>query len=338
MYQIVILPEIKEKEDVTIMIKKISNAKDKQLKLVKEISLQKIGNSTLLSVRRQDDTEYSAAMNDQSISQIKISDVTIDKIAALLDKSRNKILTIADEYITEDRKEVSFFIDTVTLARSVSGLSSESDYLLKIGATTELLHNRIVAQLLEYYNRVECQINSKPSVHSKNGPRHDFDVQGLKCEVKTIQKIGEIEISEAAGVRFTHQYKELLIDALSRHLEKAKSQVQGKGMIFIAPWSYKLNGILRQAFQKEARMFPPPPEEELTVLVLESEKAFEDFYVSFPTARALQLLAMALNRVQMYGINGYIFPLIGEGMPIKFRTSANPRSRAGYSFKVWENQ
>jgi hypothetical protein len=120
----VTLPEVKKKQDVTIVIKKIANFKDKQLKFVKEIYLQKVGNTTLLTARRQDDSEYSAIMNDHSMSEVEIGDVTIDKIGTLMDKSRHQILKIIDEYVTEDRKEVSFFNDVITLARSVSGLSS----------------------------------------------------------------------------------------------------------------------------------------------------------------------------------------------------------------------
>jgi hypothetical protein len=330
----VILPEIKKKQDITIIIKKIINTKNKQLNNVKDIHLQKVGELMLFTVRRYDDTEYSVIMNDRSMSQVEISDMTIDKIRTFMDKSRNHILRIADEYVTKDRKESSFFNDVVTLANCLSGLSAETDYLLKLRETTELLHNRIVAQLLNYYTQIGCQVNPKPIVHNKNSRRHDFNVQGLKCEVKTIQTIGEIEINHTAGVRFTHEYAEMLIKTMRRDLEDAMDQLQAKGMIFIAPWSYKLSGVLRQAFHKEAVMFPPPPQRDLTVLVLESKKAFEDFYVPLPTAQALQLLTMAIHRIQMYGVKGSIFPMIREGMPMRITTSANPGSRAGYSFKV----
>ena len=52
----VILPEIKKKEEISIMIEKITNTKNKQLNVVKEIHLQKVGDSMLLTVRRHDDT------------------------------------------------------------------------------------------------------------------------------------------------------------------------------------------------------------------------------------------------------------------------------------------
>jgi hypothetical protein len=103
-----------------------------------------------------------------------------------MDKSRDQILKIAVEYVIQDRKESSFFNDVLTLANAVSGLSTESYYLLDVGETTKLLHNRIVAQLLNYYNQVGCKISPRPIVHDKNSRRHDFHVEGLKCEVKTI--------------------------------------------------------------------------------------------------------------------------------------------------------
>lgn len=73
-------------------------------------------------------------------------------------------------------------------------------------------------------------------------------------------------------------------------------------------------------------MFPPPPQRDPTVLVLESEKALEDFYVPLPTAQALQLLTMAIHRIQMYGVKGSIFHMIREGMPMRITTSSNPGS------------
>jgi hypothetical protein len=271
------------------------------------------------------------------MSQVEISGATIDKIGMFMDKSRDQILKIADDYVTQDRKESSFFNDVITLASAVSGLSPESYYLLDVGDTTELLHNRIVAQLLNYYNQLGCKISLRPIVQDKNSLPHDFHVEGLKCEVKTIQTIGEIEMTHTAGLRFTHKYAEMLIETFKRDLQDAKEQLDEKGIIFIAPWSYKLSGVLRQAFDREAIIFPPAPQRDLTVLVLESENAFEDFYVSFPTPHALRLLTMAIYKVQTYGIKGPIFPLIRKEMPMRFTTAAKPGSTVGYTFKVWDS-
>ena len=132
--------------------------------------------------------------------------------------------------------------------------------------------------------------------------------------------------------------RSLRVETFRRDLQDAKEQLDEKGMIFIAPWSYKLSGVLRQAFDREAVMFPPAPQRDLTVLVLESENAFEDFYVSFPTPHALRLLTMTTYKVQTYGIKGPIFPLIRKGMPMRMTTSAKPGSTVCYSFKVWHGQ
>jgi len=101
-------------------------------------------------------------------------------------------------------------------------------------------------------------------------------------------------------------------------------------MIFIAPWSYKVNGVLRQYFSRFLTMFPAPPKPKLTVLVLEANKAFEFLYVSFPTNRALSLLSDAISIIQIYGVVGFNFAPIKDGLPMRFCTVPTPNSSVGY--------
>jgi len=324
------LPEVKAPLIKTRLIKKIPSPRNKSLMFVKELRLEAVGDCILLTVRRKDDTEYSAVLKDPSIRELSITDSVIDKVAILIDTSSGFILDFADDYIREDIKDVSFFNDVITLAGSIASLDKypEVIYLLKMGDTTELLHNRVVAQLLDFYNRLGCTITPKP-IRRGNGRHHDFDVQDLKCEVKTLQPIGEIEIRELGGVRFTEQYQRRLINAITNDLADASEQVEGKGMTFIAPWSYKLNGILRQYFKEKLMMSPPPPTPELTVLVLEAKKALESLFISFPSKRALSILTSAISIIQTNGMTGHTFDLVKDGLPIRFRTASQPS-------EIWE--
>src|SRR5438128_8530106 len=82
------LPEIKAPNVQNVVIKKITNSEHESLGFVKEIRLEEVGESTLITVRRINNTEYSAVLRDLSIREFSISDATIDTIAVLLDKSR----------------------------------------------------------------------------------------------------------------------------------------------------------------------------------------------------------------------------------------------------------
>lgn len=54
----------------------------------------------------------------------------------------------------DDRKEIEFFNDIILLAKYQSYLPQDSNYLLKAGDGTELMHNRIVAQILYEYSQI----------------------------------------------------------------------------------------------------------------------------------------------------------------------------------------
>ena len=182
-----------ENKDIRRVISKITNPDSKSLEFVKEIRLEQVNNSLLLTIQRNDKSECSAILKDPSIREYDISDDIVKTIGLLFDKLGSRIVNFANDYVKEDRKEVSFFNDILILSRSLSHLfeSTENYDLLKMGSTPELLHNRVVAQLLDYYNDAGCIIRiTKPK--NNEGRIHDFDVSRLRCEVKTIQPIGEI--------------------------------------------------------------------------------------------------------------------------------------------------
>src|SRR5206468_10202834 len=122
-----------------------------------------------------------------------------------------------------------------------------------------------------------------------------------RCEVKTIQSIGEIEHRELGGFRFSQKSVLSLTAAIRDDLEKAKEQTTNGGMIFIAPWSYRINALLRRYFHSQLALYPPPPSHNLTVLVLTTNKAFEDEYVTFNTSTVLSDLITAFDMIEAYG-------------------------------------
>jgi hypothetical protein len=153
-----------------------------------------------------------------------------------------------------------------------------------------------------------------------------------KCEVKTIQSIGELEHRPLGGYRLTNASYNSIILAIRDDLEDAK-KVGNTGVTIIAPWSYRINAILRMYFEKELLLYPPPPSPNLTMLVLTSNHVFEDYYVPLPRDRALSILENAFSFIQVYGIRPLIQVPIREGLTIQATTASRVGSTAGYSFK-----
>lgn len=118
--------------------------------------------------------------------------------------------------------------------------------------------------------------------------------------------------------------------AIRDDLENAK-KVGDTDIIIIAPWSYRINALLRRYFEKQLLFFPPPPSPNTTILVLTSDRVFEDYYVSLPSDRALSILEDAFSSIQADGISPLIQVPIREGLTI--RIASRDGSSAGYSFK-----
>jgi hypothetical protein len=111
--------------------------------------------------------------------------------------------------------------DSVALARYVSLLGSKAENLLDIGDSTTLMHNRVMAQVMREYNDVGCNVDSKPQ-NFLGKKRHDFNIENICCEVKTIQIFGELERFVAGGQKLTDSFHGSLVNSFRHDLEKAK--------------------------------------------------------------------------------------------------------------------
>ena len=114
----------------------------------------------------------------------------------------DRINQFAEEYLKDDRKEIELFNDIVTLARCLSQLPNECSSILSFSGATDLLHNRTMSQIMHDYHTLGFHV--KPTTNKHTGQKiHDFDVYGYnvtyKCEVKTIQSIGELEHRSLGG-------------------------------------------------------------------------------------------------------------------------------------------
>jgi hypothetical protein len=310
-----------------------------KLTYVNDVYLEENADSIILTVERKDQTKRSVVLREPDealdLSHVSIDNATINKIKQLLALwGKEKAGTFANKYIEDHRQEIEFFNDIVTLSICLSRLPDESSRTLKIDTATNLLHSRITAQIMFEYHALGFQVTS---VHSKGArkPIHDFDISGynskFKGEVKTIQSFGNIEHIESGGYRLTQQSHKSFINAIRKDFKDAE-KVGEKGITIVAPWSYRINALLRQYFKRNLLPYPPIPNPNTTILVLTSDNVFQDYYVSFSTHLALHILEGALLNIQSIGISPIVLVPIRTGFTIRMTTGPYQGSSVGYSF------
>ncbi|TVP41286.1 hypothetical protein [Candidatus Nitrosocosmicus arcticus] len=255
---------------------------------------------------------------------------TIDIIREGLDNWKKNIAPIADEYLGSDRKEIEFFIDIVLLCSSLFKLPKNYLELLKFRDAGSLMHNRIMAQVIaEYYDP-----KIKLSLARKNNTNkiHDFNIGLIKCEVKTIQSIGELEWI-LGGHRLTDSSYRSLVSAIRDDIEDAK-KVGSDGMVFISPWSYNINSLFRLYFKNKLVITPPIPIPGTTTLVVSSRYISENYYVTFQTDQFLLNIESALTVIQTHRLAPIELNFVRRGFVFEATTAGKPNSSVGYSFKI----
>ena len=76
------------------------------------------------------------------------------------------------------------------------------------------------------------------------------------------------------------------------------------------------------------------PSSNTTILILTSNHVFQDYYISFPSDRALSILEDALSNIQVYGTSPLLQVPIREGLTIRMATAPKAGSYVGYSFSL----
>jgi hypothetical protein len=97
-----------------------SNKINNKLKFVNEVYLDENDDTILLTVERKDQTKCSVVIREPTetldIMHVSINDATINKIKESLTIWGKRISVFADKYIEDQRQEIEFFNDVVTLS------------------------------------------------------------------------------------------------------------------------------------------------------------------------------------------------------------------------------
>ena len=223
--------------------------------------------------------------------------------------------------------EIEFFDDIVTFAKNLSRLPDKFLDILKFGEATNLMHNRIMSQIIyEYY----CLgFNITPLPHKHTGEKiYDFDVRGFnteyKCEVKTLQSVGNLEKTSTGAIRLTEESYKSIMSSIRDKLEDAK-KAGPNGIIIMAFSSYKINALLRKYFEKDLLIYPPPPFPNMTILVITSDDVFQDYYTILHTDRALSILENVFSNIQNEGVFGLSQVFIRRGLTLQLRSCSKKR-------------
>jgi hypothetical protein len=325
-------PDYKEKLPQKEENKSSSNIQQGS-RIVDDVYLEENDEEILLTVKYNDKTKFSAILKDPSISNLDIDEAAINTTRSMLDKWQKTKVEFAQEYIEHDRTDIEFLYDAIALAKYASKLPGNCESLLEVDVYSTLMHNRIMAQILYEYHSIGLQVDPMPT-NFLNNKEHDFNMSLFRCDVKTIQPIGTLEYKSLGGLRFTTKYRKTLAAKIIEKIENGSDQVGEEGIIILAPWSYRINSLLTKYFERQLSLFPPPPQPNLTILVLTSRKAFQDYYISFPTYKAQYIFQNAFSYIQAFGITGITQTFIREGLPFRASTAPVAGSVIGVKYEI----
>lgn len=187
--------------------------------------------------------------------------------------SKNKVLLKdwANQYKENERDFYFFIYDLSAHAYFLDQLPPQFQKLRQLdGSYENLLHDRTIAQLAIQYQKQGNTIDYEVLNSKKRNP--DLHVNKRDLEVKSIVTKGINHPDHF--VRFSKSVRNRFLDACDQiYLEQ--------DMIVVVPWSQIMVNNLKTYYKGMFSYTLPPFKEGKTILLLEGEKPFEDFYLEF---------------------------------------------------------
>ena len=132
----------------------------------------------------------------------------------------------------------------------------------------------------------------------------DFNASLFRCEVKSLRiqidapfTLGGIWIDSSSRRRISQKIRQEFFDA--------RNQVGRDGIIFITPLSSNLNALFRGYFKDRILYDVPPPQGGSVVLVLSTQTAFRDCYLSIPMVNFLIDIERAISGSYALGLRSF---------------------------------
>jgi len=216
-------------------------------------------------------------LND-STYPIGLTDSSLSILNDIVTNQQTRLLKCVIDYRQSGRDTYFFLYDLVSLCVYVDELPERFNKLKKIAPTDdELLHNRIHAELGVGYQTQNKSLGFEKKNTKQRVP--DMHIDSKDVEIKTITSP---VLSDEDRISFSKSFR-------NSH-DTALSQIDDGGMIVIGMWSQRINNELKAYFGNLCFTALPQVGSNKTVLVLEGDKVFEDYFVTLPSNQAEDLI------------------------------------------------
>jgi hypothetical protein len=293
--------------------------------VISDIFIDHESNETFLTIQNRNGTKVSAPLKSPDF-EIDIGEHSINRIKLILNRWGEKRKIIAEFYLKEKREIDSFVYDLLALAHFTSRLRIEHDHLLGRWNPTDLLHDRLVAQLLHELSSLGYEVETK--VSNTLGSRiHDFNASLFRCEIKSLRI--QVDASFTLGGVWTDSSsRNRISQKMGQEFFHARNQVGRDGIIFMTPLSSNLNALFRGYFKDKILYQVPPPQGGSVVLVLSTQTAFRDCYLSIPMVHFLIAIEQAISVSHAFGLRRFS---MFSRWPFRLTTAPTEGSTVGFS-------
>jgi hypothetical protein len=293
--------------------------------VISDICIDGDSSEIFLTVQNENGTKVSAPLKSHDF-EIDIGEGAINRVKLILDLWGANRKRIAEFYLKEKREIDSFIYDLIVLAQFTSRLRIEHDHLLGRWNPTDLLHDRLVAQLVHELLTLGYEIETRVS-NTLGIWNHDFNASLFRCEVKSLRIQVDAPFT-LGGIWMDTSSRNRRAQKMREEFFKARNQVGRDGIIFMTPLSSNLNALFRGYFKDEILPHIPPPQAGTVVLVLSTQSAFRDCYVSIPMIHFLIAIEQAISYSHAFGLR--TFSMFSR-WPFRLTTASSEGSTVGFS-------
>ncbi|MDH3764232.1 MAG: hypothetical protein OER82_00280 [Nitrosopumilus sp.] len=191
----------------------------------------------------------------------------------LVTKNKELLKDWANSYKENERDFYFFIYDLSSYVYFLDQLPPEFGKLKNLNGNYEdLLHDRVIAQLAVGYQKQNNTTGYE--VHNSLDKDPDLHINTHDLEVKSIV---------SKGINHPDHFVRFSKSIRNRFLEANKQIVLEHDMIAIVPWSIIMANVLKTYYRGLYTKTLPPFRGGKTILVLEGETPFEDYYLEFPS-------------------------------------------------------
>lgn len=272
-------------EDKTINhIRKIKEALDNEridkLFIIEENSQMKFGanlNNGMKLLLSLDDRQRPLIFTEPEFAILK--DIVTTR--------NNELIQCANGYKESGRDFDYFFYDVVTLSWYVEKLPLNFNKLRKIESASELMHDRIHAQLAYHYKKLGANVEIEIKHEDEKKP--DLRINGIELEVKSL--ISSVSNTPESFLKYSKSFR--------NSISSASKQIVANGVIAIAPWSIIMNNVWKEYFTGLYSSTLSIPKPDSVIVVLDGGKVLEDYYMMFDSKE------IAIEQIRKFAESGY---------------------------------